>query len=55
MTMTWNQFKEYVDKRLVEKGLTGESDIRFIDVNYPTASTLTIGCNDEGDEIFITD
>lgn len=34
--MTWNEFKQLVDRRLAEQGSDGDVEIWYIDVSYPT-------------------
>lgn len=33
--MTWNEFKEFIDKELKERGLTGKIEIDYIDISLP--------------------
>ena len=37
--MTWNEFKEHVDKILESKGSKGDIEIWYIDISYPTKNT----------------
>jgi len=34
--MTWDNFKEYVDKRLAKAGFSGNTELNEIDVSYNT-------------------
>ena len=36
--MTWNAFKEYVDKELISKGGNGNEEIWYIDISFPDIS-----------------
>ena len=33
--MTWKQFKDFVDKKLVEHGCSEDAKIEYIDISYP--------------------
>ncbi len=46
MSMTWNQFKEHIDKQLKIKGIDPDTQIGWIDVNHPCAEQ--IGVDDGG-------
>lgn len=46
MSMTWNQFKQHVDKLIAEKGISGDEEIWYIDISFPQATE--IGIDDNG-------
>lgn len=33
--LTWNEFKEKVEKQLDEKGISWDEDIWYIDISFP--------------------
>lgn len=39
MSMTWKEFKEYVDRELYEAGKDGSIPIWYIDISYPGKET----------------
>ena len=46
--MTWNQFKEHVDKLLKEQGLTGDEQIDYIDVGAFVPGDIEIAYDSDG-------
>jgi len=46
MGMTWNEFKEAVDKALAEKGANGDLSIWYIDVSFPETDGIHVGIDD---------
>lgn len=45
-SLTWDQFKALVDKKLADKGLNGDVEILSIDTgNYPTENSINIELN----------
>lgn len=33
--MTWNEFKQHVDKQLADAKISGDTDIWYIDISFP--------------------
>jgi hypothetical protein len=55
--MTWNEFKRTVDELLIEKGLTGDIEIDWIDVSLSTLSytdAINVNSDDQGKWLRIT-
>ena len=47
-TMTWNQLKAAIDKAIKEQGCTGDIEVWYIDVSFPSLYTgfeLRIDCS----------
>ena len=54
MTMTWEQFKEHVDKYLRDSNLGADIDILYFDVSFPDED-MNIRIEKDGDSLIITD
>ena len=54
--MTWNAFKEYVDKELISKGGNGNEEIWYIDISFPDISHEATApqVNPQDDDLGIT-
>lgn len=51
--MTWNEFKELVDRELAERGKDGMTLIWYIDISIPKDSRLFIGTSESDGSLFI--
>ena len=49
--MTWDEFKEFVDKKLKEIGKDGNIEIRYFDLSCPSPETLDV-ILDDTDTVF---
>lgn len=38
--MTWEEFKDFVDEELRKRGGSGETEVGWIDISWPTSPTL---------------
>lgn len=47
--MTWDEFKQSVDKQLAEKRVDGSIELWYIDISYPQQVEIMIDKLDEGD------
>ena len=48
MNLTWKQFKEEVDKQLLEKGIDENEDLWYIDIHSPREAVVTLDTPDMG-------
>jgi len=55
-TMSWNEFKDFVDEQLNEKGISGDEPLDYIDMSNPDSShemsIPTISWDHEGISIY---
>ena len=51
-TMTWKEFKEYIDSEIKRKGITEDAKIEYIDISYPNlgheSRTPYVACDKDG-------
>ncbi len=45
--MTWNEFKNYIDKKLEELGKNGEIEIASMDFSYPSEGIIFVEVDKE--------
>ncbi|MBW1672091.1 MAG: hypothetical protein JRJ45_00345 [Deltaproteobacteria bacterium] len=54
--MSWNEFKDFVDEQLNEKGISGDEPLDYIDMSNPDSShemsIPTISWDHEGISIY---
>ena len=48
MNLTWKQFKEEVDKQLLEKGIDENEDLWYIDTCFPREVEVSLDTPDMG-------